>query len=91
MASPPAPTSEHTDKPIRYIIYPVDAFKLDSISALLASFPNANVVEHVSVSGWGMMYWEAQLTSDQLQEVKSHQQVEEVEDPSTDADYNPDH
>ena len=58
-----------------YVIFPVDNFKINSISALLASYPNANVQEHVSVSGWGMMYWDATLSPVQYQEVAAHKQV----------------
>ncbi|MAD83870.1 MAG: hypothetical protein CL912_12985 [Deltaproteobacteria bacterium] len=43
-----------------YIIYPADSHNTDSISLLLASYPPAaKVVSHISVRGWGMMYWEA--------------------------------
>ena len=46
-----------------YAIYPLDGFSIDSISSLLASYPNAHTVEHVSVSGWGIMYWVATCQS----------------------------
>lgn len=88
MASQPALSSKDTDNAAsslsaaeesssshEYVIFPVDNFKTDSIAALLASYPNANIVEHVSVSGWGLMYWDATLSPVQYQEVVAHKQV----------------
>jgi hypothetical protein len=59
-----------------YIIYPLDGHNIDSISSLLASYPpSANIIEHISVSGWGMMYWVATLSPAQAQEVSLNKQV----------------
>ena len=57
-------TKEHSTR--RYVIYP------DSISALLASYPDANELHVVSVSGWGTLFWEATLSLVQLQEVNAN-------------------
>lgn len=54
---------------------PSDGLSTDSISALLASYPDADVAEHVSINGWGMLYWRATLSPVQWQEVISHKQV----------------
>ena len=63
-----------------YIVYPVDGHKVDSIACLLASFPpSAKIVPHISVSGWGMMYWEATLSKAQSQEVSLHKQVRTID------------
>jgi hypothetical protein len=56
-----------------YTIYPRDPFDIADISALLASFPN--VVPHNSISGFGMLYWTADLSQEQLIQVKVHKQV----------------
>jgi hypothetical protein len=69
------PATEESSSSLEYAIFPVDNFKTDSILALLASYPNANVQEHVSVSGWGIMYWDATLSPVQYQEVAAHKQV----------------
>jgi hypothetical protein len=61
--------------PLRYTIYPRDPFDIADISALLASFPLANVVPHDSISGWGMLYWTAELTLDQVAMVRGNKQV----------------
>ena len=61
--------------PKAYAIFPVDNFDIDDISAILATLPNANVVEHISVSGWGMLYWTADLTPAQWGVVVVQKQV----------------
>ncbi|PVH73505.1 hypothetical protein DL98DRAFT_519919 [Cadophora sp. DSE1049] len=62
-----------------HIIYPFDGHNIDSISSLLASYPpSANIIPHISVSGWGMMYWEATISPAQAQEISLNKQVHEV-------------
>ena len=56
-------------------IYPVDWLAVDSISALLATYPDANVLEVVSVNGWGTLFWEVTLSPAQLLEVQANKQV----------------
>ncbi|RDW89657.1 hypothetical protein BP6252_01689 [Coleophoma cylindrospora] len=52
----------------RYIIWPVNGLEVDTINALLATFPLAVPEEHVSVNGDGTMYWTAYLSM--LQEIQ---------------------
>ena len=66
-------TEEHLAR--RYAIYPEDGLIVDSISALLASYPDAGIDKHVSVNGWGVLYWQATLSLAQLHEVKANKQV----------------
>jgi hypothetical protein len=66
-------TKEET--PHGFVIVPVDGLDVDDLSALLASFPNANVVPHVSLNGFGMMYWTADLTPTQWKQVTQNKQV----------------
>jgi hypothetical protein len=65
----------HEATPHGFVIFPVDPFDVDSLSALLASIPNANVVPHESISGFGMMYWTADLTPSQWKQVTQNKQV----------------
>lgn len=58
-----------------FIVWPVDGTDIDVLSALLASYPDANVVEHISLNGWGMLYWEADLTTAQMVDVSCLLQV----------------
>lgn len=83
MGSQPTPSSKDTDTTVSLeeetacecVIFPVDPLSTDSISVLLATYPNAKVVERVSASGWGMLYWEATLLPNEIQELWSHQAV----------------
>lgn len=59
-----------------YIVYPHDGHTIDAALALLATYPpSAKIIPHVSVSGWGMMYWEATLSPAQAREVSSNKDV----------------
>lgn len=58
-----------------FIVYPVDGTNVDSLSELLASFPNANLEPHVSLNGWGILYWKADLTPSQVTQVTQNNEV----------------
>lgn len=87
MASQPTSSSKHLgnvamasvaeETPTKeYVIYPLDGHDIDSISSLLVSYPpSTNIIEHISVSGWGMMYWVATLSPTQVQEISLNKQV----------------
>jgi hypothetical protein len=66
-------TEEET--PHGFVIVPADGLDVDDLSALLQSFPNANVVPHVSLNGFGIMYWTADLTPSQWKQVTQSKQV----------------
>ncbi|KAL3418041.1 hypothetical protein PVAG01_11051 [Phlyctema vagabunda] len=82
-----------------YVIFPADPFKISSIAALLASYPDAEVEDHDSVGGWGMLFWYAALSKVQWQEVTDHEEVGKVytlpasegrEDPDEEMVWDPD-
>jgi hypothetical protein len=63
------------ESPHTFVIWPYDGLNIDSLSSLLASFPNANVVPHESLNGLGMLFWTADLTPSQWKQVTQDKQV----------------
>jgi hypothetical protein len=64
-----------------FVIWPYNGLNVDSLSALLASFPNANVVPHVSLNGWGILAWTADLTPSQWKQVTQNKEVGRASSP----------
>ena len=62
-------------KTIDYVIYARDPLEIDEIQLLLSTYPLANVEEHNSVNGWGMLYWIASLTQAEVADLKRSKQV----------------
>ena len=63
------------EDPRRHVIWPVNGLEVDSLSALLKTLPDINLVEHVSRNGYGMIYWTAFLTLAQAAKVAENNQV----------------
>jgi hypothetical protein len=63
-------------QPHTFVIYPYSGLDIDTLSELLASFPNANLEPHESLNPeWGMLYWLASLTASQWLKVTQNKQV----------------
>jgi hypothetical protein len=64
------------DTPRVYVVYPYIGTDIDTLSELLASFPNANLEPHESPNpGWGMLYWLATLNPSEWKQVSQNKQV----------------
>jgi hypothetical protein len=63
------------DEPHSFVIYPRDGNDVDTLSELLASFQNVNLATITSVSGYGVIFWTADLTPSQWKQVTQNKQV----------------
>jgi len=61
-----------------YIVYPIDGNIVDAATQQLESFgsqPETRLNPHISLNGWGVMYWEIHLTQDQVAELIENPEV----------------
>lgn len=61
--------------PHTFVIYPRDGNDVDTLSELLATFPNANLATYNSLNDYGVLYWTATLTASQWIKVTQNKQV----------------
>ncbi|KAF7951935.1 hypothetical protein EAE96_007232 [Botrytis aclada] len=67
-----------------YVVYPIDGNIVDATTQQLGSFgpqPETRLDPHVSLNGWGVLYWRIHLTQDQVAELRENPEVMGVDAP----------
>ncbi|KAF5868309.1 uncharacterized protein Bfra_007506 [Botrytis fragariae] len=80
----PVPKDSNNRSVRPYIVYPVDGNIVDAATQQLESFgPQAEtrLNPHISLNGWGVLYWEIHLTQDQVAELRENPEVMDVDTP----------